>query len=272
MAAEPKPPAATVDDWTRVDAGTFHSFHLGWLAEINKTLNRRVLPPGFYSQSERKFGAVSAAENEADVLTLETPVDGTPWTGGEWSGDPGGTALLEAPPVAAVEPDLAELSEEEHYARKQSRLAIKRGVDHRIVALIEIVSPGNKDRPGSMERFVTKAVEAMEDGIHLVMIDLLPPGPADPAGMHGAVLTALGRTYDPPAGKPLVAAAFRCGEAWRAFAEPLAVGDPLPTVPLFLTPRHHVPLPLGPSYAEARGAMGFFWDAVLKGERDAPGS
>lgn len=265
MTAAAPPPA--VDDWTRVDAGTFHDFHQTWLSEIKLGLNRGGLPEGYYAQSERKFGAVSATENEADVLALEVPA-ADEW--GDSARDGGGTALLEAPPAAAVETDLSAKSDVRYYAAKQSRLAIKRGIDHRIVALIEIASPGNKDRRVSVERFTRKAVEAMEDGVHLVLIDLLPPGPADPAGLHGAVLDQLGATYAPPAGKPLVAASYRCGMNWRAFAEPLAVGDPPPTVPLFLTPRHHVPLPLGPSYATARGGMGFFWDAVLKGERERP--
>ena len=84
------------------------------------------------------------------------------------------------------------------------------------------------------------------------------------------MLDRLGKRYDPPPSKPLCAASYRCGPDWRAFAEPLGVGDPPPTVPLFLTPRHHVPLPLAGSYARARAGMGFFWDAVLKGDRDPP--
>ena len=85
------------------------------------------------------------------------------------------------------------------------------------------------------------------------------------------MLAALAEPYDPPPAKPLTAAAYRAGMEWRAFAEPLAVGDAPPTVPLFLTPRHHVPLPLAPSYGQARRGMGFFWDEVLRGVRDAPG-
>ena len=265
MSASDTPP--TVDDWTRVDAGTFHDFHQTWLAFMKVGLNDEVLPPGFYAQAERRFGAVGASENEADVLTLEMPAGDTFDTGG----GSGGTALLEAPPAASVETDLSILTELEYYAAKRSRLAIRRGVDHRIVALIEVASPGNKDRRGSVERFVDKAVEAMEDGVHLVLIDLLPPGPADPAGLHGAVLDRLGFRYEPPPEKPLTVAAYRAGAEWKAFAEPLAVGDAPPTVPLFLTPRHHVPLPLADSYAKARGGLGFFWDEVLRGVREVPG-
>ena len=266
-------PAATVDDWTRVDAGTFHDFHQRWMTHLTEGLNGGRLPPGFYAQSERRFGANTGRENESDVLTLEVPVTdgwGNPLADGGGGGDAGDFALLEAPPKAAVETDLSAKTDAEYYAAKRSRLAIKRGIDHRIVALIEIASPGNKDRAASVERFVAKAVEAMEDGVHFVLIDLLPPGPADPTGLYGAVLTDLGESYRPPADKPLTAAAYRSGMDWRAFAEPLAVGDPLPTVPLFLTPRHHIPLPLAPSYAPARRGMGFFWDEVLRGVRDAP--
>ena len=143
--------------------------------------------------------------------------------------------------------------------------------DHRTVALISAASPGDKTRAAAVGRFVGDAVRAMEDGVHLVLLDLLPPGPADPAGLHGAVLTRLGTHYDPPPGEPLCAASDRCGPDRRAVVHTVAVGETLPTVPLFLTPRHHVPLPLIGGYARARAGMGFFWDAVLKGDPPARG-
>ena len=266
--------AATLDDWTRVDAGTFHDFHQGWLSLIKFGLNEGVLPPGFYAHQERKFGAISAGENESDVLALEVPAtDG--WgepvpEGGGPVGGRGGAALLEAPPEAALETDLSALPDLAYYAAKQSRLAIKREIDHRVVALIELVSPGNKDRAASVARFVDKAVEALEDGIHLVLIDLLPPGPADPAGMRGAILDRLGFPHEAPAGRPLCVSAFRAGPEARAFARPAAVGESVPEAPLFLTPRHHVPVPLADSYDRARDGIGFFWREVLAGARPAP--
>ncbi|NNJ25478.1 DUF4058 family protein [Alienimonas chondri] len=258
-------PAATVDDWTRVDAGTFHDFHQTWIPQLKLALNGGLLPPGYYGHVERSFGAVSAAENEADLLALE---DGTTVYGGDQGG---GTAVLEAPPQVSEVTDLAEVSESEYYAARASRLAIRREIDHRVVALLELASPGNKDRPASVDRFVSKLTEAMEDGVHVVLIDLLPPGRPDPAGLHGAMLEALGRGYEPPADKPLCAVGYQVGPRWRAYAEPLAVGDPLPTVPLFLTPERYVPLPLGSSYKIARGGIGRFWEEVLDGTRDAPG-
>ena len=231
-------PAATVDDWTRVDSRTFGDFHLALLANLAEALNRS-LPTPFYSQIQRRSRA-----------PLPPPAD----------------AELPAP---VGPPDLRRDAEDR--AAAADRVAVRdAGTDHRTVALIMMASPGDKTRTAAVARSVSETVEAMVDGVHLVLLDLLPPGPADPAGLHGAVLDRLGKRYDPPPGEPLCAASYRCGPGWRAFAEPLAVGDPPPTVPLFLTPRHHVPLPLAGSYARARVGMGFFWDAVLKGDRDPP--
>ena len=255
-----------VDDWTRVDAGTYHAFHQTFIPQLALALSNGLLPEGYYVHPERSYGVVSASEREGDLLTLE---DGAA-VAGDWSGDGGGTAVLEAPPRTAATLDLADLVESEHYASRASRLAIRRGVNHRIVALVELSSPGNKDRPQSVETFTRKAVEALEDGVSVLLIDLLPPGRHDPGGLNGAVLDALGRRFDPPPDKPLCAVGYRIGPDRRAYVEPLAVGDPLPTVPLFLSADRYVDLPLGPSYATARTVIGRFWREVLEGRRDRP--
>ena len=196
-------PAATVDDRTRVDSRTFGDFHLALLAHLSGALNRTLRPP-FCSQIRRRPRA-----------PLPPPAD----------------AELPAP---VGPPDLRRDAEDR--AAAADRVAVRdAGAAHRTVALVMMASPGDKTGAAAVGRFAGDAVRAMGDGVHLVLLDLLPPGPADPAGLHGAVLTRLGKTYDPPPGRPLCAASYRCGPEWRAFAEPLAVGDPPPTVPLFLT-------------------------------------
>jgi len=78
-------------DWTRVEAGIFHGFHIGWIAELGKTLNGGLLPEGFYALAEQHAG-----RSIADVLTLHAgpaslePLPLPPLTGG--------TAVAEAPP------------------------------------------------------------------------------------------------------------------------------------------------------------------------------
>ena len=54
-----------VHDWTRVEAGIFHAFHVAWIPELQKTLNGGLLPEGYYALAEQHAGRAIA-----DVLTL----------------------------------------------------------------------------------------------------------------------------------------------------------------------------------------------------------
>ena len=54
-----------VHDWTKVEAGIFHSFHVGWIPEIQKALNGGLLPEGYYALIEQHAG-----KSIPDVLTL----------------------------------------------------------------------------------------------------------------------------------------------------------------------------------------------------------
>jgi len=56
-----------------------------------------------------------------------------------------------------------------------------------VVALVEIVSPSNKDRKAHVRELAEKVVRSLEAGVHVLLLDLLPPGPHDPQGLHGAV-------------------------------------------------------------------------------------
>jgi hypothetical protein len=42
-----------IHDWTRVSDGTFHGFHVAWIAEIRNVLNGGLLPPNYYAQAEQ---------------------------------------------------------------------------------------------------------------------------------------------------------------------------------------------------------------------------
>ena len=84
--------------------------------------------------------------------------------------------------------------------------------------MLEIVSLANKDRAASVDEFAAKAVEALDLGVHLVVLDLFPPGPFDPHGMHNAILQRLqecDQPYDLPADKPLTLASYAAGPPWR---------------------------------------------------------
>jgi Protein of unknown function (DUF4058) len=232
-------------DWTRVDPEIFHAFHVTWIPEIKKVLNGGLLPEGYYALAEQHAGRAIA-----DVLTLHA----SPATGG--------VAVADAPPRTrrrhTVEPAAP--------GRRRS-LAIRHVSGHRLVALIEIVSPANKDRSRHVEDFAAKAVSALEVGVHLLLVDLFPPGPHDPSGMHGVILQRLEQSdqpYDVPADEPAALASYAAGPAVEIYVEHVAVGAPMPEMPLFLHSDRHVNVPLEPTYRAAYGRMPAFWRGVLE--------
>ncbi len=115
-----------------------------------------------------------------------------------------------------------------------------------------------------MQAFVRKAEELLRAGIHLLVVDLLPPGPRDPQGMGKAVWDAIAdNDYVLPPGKQLSVASFTGGPAPEVFLEPVAVGGPLPRMPLFLTPGNYVEVPLEATYQAAWEGVPEFWREVL---------
>src|SRR5438105_1250032 len=110
-----------VHDWTRVDAGTYHAFHMNWMTHLSETLNGGLLPPGYYAMPEQHAGPFIT-----DVLTLQAPRSPIPPPV-----DEGGVAVVEAPP--RVRHKLT-LSPAARGARRS--LTIRHVSGHRIIALL----------------------------------------------------------------------------------------------------------------------------------------
>jgi hypothetical protein len=147
-------------------------------------------------------------------------------------------------------------------------LAIRHVSGHRVVAAVEIVSSGNKDRAVHVEEFVEKAETALWHGIHLLLVDLFPPGPHDPRGMHGAVWERYDdEPYVLPPGEPLTLASYVATPRPEAYLEHLAVVSPLTEMPLFLDPDRYINVPLEPTYLAAYRGMSEFWRDVLEGRQ-----
>lgn len=232
-----------VHDWTRVSAGTFHDFHYSWILEIKRALKRGLLPKGYYVMTEQFGGDLGAP----DVLTLQAASDPEP------EGPLAGTATLtETPPAVQARTRIARDS----YVRLQRTLVIRHTSNDRIVAMIEVLSPGNKSNRHALQALLDKAVAALDTGIHLLLVDVHPPDPRDPNGIHGALLNEIG-TEDYVLGqeRPLTAAAYTGGAVVEAFVTHFAVGEPIPQMPLFLTRESYVDVPLEPAYLAA-------WDDV----------
>jgi hypothetical protein len=244
-----------VHDWTLVEPGIFHAFHTAWVAELQSSLNKGLLPSGYYALAEQHAGRTIA-----DVLTLhasptsEEPLPLLP--------DTGGIALAEAPPKVRHKQVLDPTA-----MSRQRTLAIRHVSGHRLVALLEIVSPANKDRSSHLETFVGKIASALETGIHVLLIDLFPPGPHDPCGLHNFVLEDLGHgnaPYDLPQDEPLTLASYLAGPRIEAYLEHLATGAQLPTMPLFLLPQRYVNVPLETTYLAAYQGLPSYWREVLE--------
>src|SRR5205085_895312 len=145
------------------------------------------------------------------------------------SGGAGGIALATAPPKVRY----AAEAESDPYSQKRRRVAVRHSSDDRVVALVEIVSPGNKDRLASAADFIEKAVEFIRGSIHLLILDLFPPAPHDPERLATAVWAQFAATnFRLSPSEPLTLASFSAGLVKRAFIEPVAVGNALPDMPL----------------------------------------
>ena len=238
-------------DWTRVDAGIYHDFHHEWISEIKRGLNRGLLPPDCYALAEQV-----AAGFGPDVLTLQEQNGSTEKTGG--------TTTLTLPKTKHVLEQVRGLRQ-----RRKSRIVVRHVNTERIVAILEIVSPGNKASSRAFRDFVEKASELIDQHIHLVFLDPFPPGPRDPNGIHAAIWEDYtGDTFTLPANEPLTLVSYESGDIVRAYVETLAVGDRLPEMPLFLAPAYYVSLPLEEMYQAAWETVPARWQRVIAPSSD----
>lgn len=226
-----------IHDWTRVRANRFHHFHQTWTPLIATALNRGVLPDGYFAMTEQITGGP-----EPDVVTLSLPL--------KPRGAEAGVAVLEARPKAW---HIAQ-AEATTYARKANRVTV-RHPDGDVVAIIEIVSPGNKDSKHAVRAFARKAVEFLHAGVHLLIVDLFPPSKRDPQGIHKLIWDRIkDEEFTLPSGKPLTLASYSAGNTITGYIEPVGVGDTLPDMPIFLTADRYVSCPLETTYLAS-------WDA-----------
>jgi len=120
------------------------------------------------------------------------------------------------------------------------------------VAVIEIVSPGNKHSKRAVKDFVSKFDELLLAGIHVVVVDLFPPTQRDPNGLHGLIVECYdNEPYLPPADKPLTLSSYVVipRGATTAYAQPAAVGDPPSPMPPSLTVAYYLDQPLEETHA-----------------------
>jgi hypothetical protein len=236
-------------DWTRVEAGIYHAFRHRWISAISDVLNTGLLPEDYYALPEQV-----AAGLGPDVLTLQ---DQRP----DEDGAGAATATLQTRPQTRF---MAQ-TEGEFYRRKKSSIVVRHVSKDRIVAMVEIVSPGNKASKHAFRTFVDKVCELLEYRIHLLIVDPFPPGSRDPQGVHAAIWEEVkGDSFELPSDKPLTLVAYECELITRAFVETISVGDVLPDMALFLQPNACVRVPLESTYQTAFALLPRRWRTVLE--------
>lgn len=234
-------------DWSRVPAGLFHHFHQDWSIEITRTLNRGRLPRGLSALVEQRAG-----RKEPDLLTIE---EIGPKKSGVGS-DPG-AAILQRPKTQYIK-----RTSNQSFATRANRIVIRHHLG-RIVAVIELVSPGNKESRAAIHDFVGKIVEFLNQGIHVLIVDLFPPSPRDPAGIHKVIWDKFtDDEFALPKGKDRTLVSYDADDDTTAYIETVGVGDLLPEMPLILSRDLHVLVPLESTYRAA-------WDASPEAYRHA---
>jgi hypothetical protein len=151
---------------------------------------------------------------------------------------------------------------------KRRTVAIRYVSNHRVVALIEIVSPANKDRQNSVDDFVNKTVYTLSQGIHVLVVDILAPGKFDSGGLHRSICAAA--TEDDELStdnSPVPSSTFVSYQTLKtrleAFIEHPQLANPLPAMPIFLNDSQYVYVPLEDTYQRAWDGMPAFWRNVV---------
>jgi hypothetical protein len=223
------------------DSHSWDDVHGQWPGEIVRHLTT-ILPAGFRAGPKVHLGSAF----EVDVSTYD--LDSRDPDAAVDSGAGGTGTLTALSPTLTVEADLSE--QDEYEVRIYD---VERG--RQLVAAIEIVSPWNKDRPDTREVFIGKAVSLLQQGVCVSLVDLVG---IRQANLYADLLRLLGRA------DPALAAATPClyavtlrsrkppkrRQLLDAWFYPMIVGQPLPTLPIWLTPNLRVLLPLETSYEE----------------------
>jgi hypothetical protein len=213
----------------------WRSFHGAWAAAMARLLNQGVLPPGYYAVPlVDRDGPV-----EIDVAALRE------------QGAPGTTDVAAAPQAwAPPEPGLAVAIELPAFDGVEVHVFADDG-DPRLAAAVELLSPRNKDRPQARQAFAVKCVGYLQQGSGVVTVDTVTTRRAD---LSAAILSLLGAETDATTAAGLSAVSYRAvgqeeeTQQLLLWPAPLALGQPLPTLPLWIAADFSVPLDLEASY------------------------
>jgi hypothetical protein len=222
---------------------SWEALHGGWPMVIVQHL-RKQLPPGYVAAPRVHAGA----QVEIDIAAFKQ--DHVARAVAEPDRNGGVVTAVWAPGAPTVAVETAPPDDDEYevhiYDTEQ---------EHTLVAAIELVSPANKDRPEKRNAFVGKCAALLRNGVAVSVVDLVT---IRQFNLYAELMAFVGHP-DPTLGsQPPTVYAASC--RWlvkedrallQTWSHALTVGQPLPTLPLWLTTDRYVPLDLEKSYEQA---------------------
>jgi hypothetical protein len=217
----------------------WESFHGAWATEIMRLLNRGLLPRGYLAEVTVSLGS----HVQVDVGTFERDADAAR---SHAEGNGGGVAVQTwAPPAPLYSMDVA-------FEDVVSVQVFQPGGGFNLVGAIELVSPRNKDRPGSRAAFAAKCTSYLRDEVGLIVVDIVTDRRAN---LHDELMRLLEQpaafAFDPPAGAYAVAYRPRPEDTHSRvdmWPHRLELGQPLPTLPLAVRGLGVLPIDLETTY------------------------
>ena len=223
------PPLSTQRHW--------ESLHTTWAASIADALNER-LPEGYFAEEQLH----PAARIEIDVETFEQ------------SAQPGGLGGVAKAPARAYAPPAAARSIPNVLIEGVELLVFQSEGGPTLVGAVELISPGNKDRAEARQAFAAKCASYLHQGIGLIIVDVVT---SRSGNLHGELLRLHSQSAeDRASAADLYAVSYRPvrradKDEIELWPQSLAVGRPLPELPLWLGPDLVVPVNLEATYVDA---------------------
>jgi hypothetical protein len=188
----------------------WHAFHNAWATYLSSQING-LLPPGYFAEPNVQF------DIEIDVAAWEETTLTAPAVG--W--------LPSMPALTVPLPVLTDLVEIQIFASSGGP---------RLAGAIELVSPANKDQPAHCDAFVSKCAAYVQEGIGLIMVDVVTERHGN---LHRELLARLQVPAPPDPPDEIYAAAYHPvrrddDPSLDIWVEALTLGRELPTLPLWL--------------------------------------
>lgn len=204
----------------------WHGFHNAWAAYLAAALNQ-TLPTGYFAESNVQFtleidtAVLRETAVAYTVASLFTTLEGV-------NGVHDSSVWQPSTPAQRIpfEP-----------ARDQAEILVyEEAGGPTLVGAIELVSPANKDRPAQRSAFTAKCETFLRTGIGLLIVDLVT---IYKTNLHHALLQRINSADGQYNQDALYTAAYhpvKCDDesALEIWYEGLSLGQPLPTMPLWL--------------------------------------